>query len=213
MTDESLASNPIADNEAAPNTIARDVVAAATGLAANAVETLLSFEEIMSSARRVRRTAWICLRGDLEERRNEILTELAGLVDEDGNIVSEGEEALADQSQATALLDELKVVDGEMQTAMRKVVFEAMPEDEWEAFEKANRKPSGEAKDYSDYKRKLIARCAVEPTFTEQQVRQMQGKLGPSQLDEMFNRAFESNMQGGIDIPKLPSFLLAQKPA
>jgi len=217
MNDQSLTDTADAADQAAspttPSALATAALASAVGLSEAAVDTLLSFDELMSSAKRVRRIARICLRADLTGRRDVLLEELSGLVDPEGNIVSEGDQALADQGRANALLAALLQVDAEMQQSTRRIEFEAMPEDEWETFEKANRNASGEAKNGAEYKRKLIARCAIEPTLTEQQVQEMQSRLGVSQIDEMFNKAYEANRIGGIDTPKLPGFLLDQKPA
>lgn len=184
-------------------------------LAEAAVETILSLDEVLSSARLVERKAKICLRADLEAEYQDLMSELASLVDEEGNVVAD-DEALADQKVGRAqelqrLLEENRKIRAEH---VRVVKFQAMPSDEWEAFEKANRQGgdvSAPVKNAAEYERKLIARCSIAPKLTEEQVTDLKGKLGPAQMDHLFKKAYEACTTGGLDVPKSLPFSLAPR--
>lgn len=184
-------------------------------LATAAVETILSLDEVLSSARLVETKAKICLRADLEAEYADIMSELATLVDDEGNVVAD-DDSLADQKVQRAhelqrLAEENRKVRAEH---VRVVRFRAMPSDEWEAFEKANRQGGdgrGPAKNPLEYERKIISRCAIEPTLTEEQVRDLKGKLGPAQMDHLFAKAYEACRTGGLDVPKSLPFSLAPR--
>lgn len=176
------------------------------------LETILTLDEIMSSARLVERTARICLRGDLEAEYNETLEELAGLVDADGNVISDGDQALGDANRADQLAERARELRTEMKAATRRVRFRAMPDDEWRAWDKAQRGSDGKIKDQDAYNNEIIARCAIEPTMTVDDVKRLRSKLGPTQLVALANAAFFACTTGGLDVPKSPSYLPAQKP-
>lgn len=187
------------------------------GLADTAVETLLTFEEVLAQAKLVERTARICVRGDLVDIHDELLEELAALVDADGNVMSEGEAALADQQRATDLNEQLADVRRQMAGAMMAVKFRAMPEDEWEAWDKAMRGANGEPKNLRDYTNQLISKCAVEfggqpRTLTVADVEKLRKTLTSNQVRELYGKAHSANTAGGLDVPKLPSFLHGPKP-
>lgn len=170
-----------------------------------AVETILTLDEIMSSARLVERTARICLRGDLQAELNEAIEKLSRLVDADGKIVAEGDEALAAGNEAGALVEQIAAIRAEMETAMRTVRFRAMPDDEWRTFQAANTK-DGAPKDSVDYHNKLIARCAIAPALSEDDVKAMRKKLGGPQMVALGNEAYWACTTGGLDVPKSPAF-------
>lgn len=166
----------------------------------------LTMDELLNEVRLVERVARICLRGDLYAEHALAAQELATLVDVDGNIVTEGDAALADQSRAEELLTTISDLETQMRAASRTVRFRAMPEDEWKVFEKANKDDAGKPKDIDDWNVKLIARCAIEPTFTEAQVKQARSKLGAPQFATLGNEAYWACTTGGLDIPKSPTF-------
>lgn len=176
------------------------------------LETILTLDEVMSSARLVERTARICLRGDLEAEYHETLEELSTLVDEDGQLLTEGDQALSDASRVEELSLRARQLREQMQTATRRVRFRAMPDDEWRAFDKAHRGTDGKIKDQGTYNNELIAACAIAPAMTVDDVIKLRGKLGPTQMVTLANAAFFACTTGGLDVPKSPSFLPAQKP-
>lgn len=187
---------------------------AVPSLAEAAVENILTLEKVMESARLVRRKAIICLRGDLEAEYESLRAELATLVDEDGVLVDVGEPALDDQRAARA--QEIQLLMEKNRVARKAesyaVIFEAMPADEWAEFEKVNREgPGGPVKNARDYERKIIARCSIEPKFSESDVDQLRGKLSAPQMNRLFMMAFEACTQGGLDIPKSQPFSLSPR--
>lgn len=184
---------------------------AAPSLAVAAVETVLDVDEIMTQARLVERTARICLRGDLQAELDDIMDELANLVDADGNILSEGDQALADQSRANELLERRHNVLADMAGAMRTIRFRAMPDDTWRAWEKAHQDASGQYKDVDEANADLIATTAIAPKLTLEQVKQMRSKLGPTQIGTLANKAFEACTSGGVDVPKSLPFSAAPR--
>ena len=169
----------------------------------------LTLDELMQEARLVERTARICIRGDLDDRHQQLIAELAELVDEDGHPLDDddSDRPLGEPSPVQAKFTELQAVKAERAKWMRSVRFRAMPDDEWRVFEKENRGPDGEAKDRDDYSTKIIARCAIEPAMTEADVAAMRKKLTGPQMTALFNAAWLACATGGLDVPKSPSFL------
>jgi hypothetical protein len=177
------------------------------------IENILDLDAILSSARRVERTAFINTRADLEDRYNQVIDELAALVDEDGNIVSEGDSSLADGAKAEELREEADDLRAQMKAATKTVRFRAMDSDAWEAFESTHRhKGSREIKDERTYVNQIIADCAIAPTLTVDDVVKLRKQLGHPQITTLFNEAYWANTTGGLDVPKSPSFLHAPKP-
>lgn len=184
-------------------------------LAEAAVENILTLDKVMESSRLVERKASICLRGDLETEYEDLMRELASLVDEEGNVVGTGEESLNDQRAQRALeLQELLEANRAARAAESYVVkFQAMPADEWAEFEQANRddKGRGAAKNPREYERKIIARCSVEPKLAEADVDTLRGKLSAPQMNALFAAAYSACTTGGLDVPKSLPFSLAPR--
>lgn len=176
------------------------------------LETVLSLDEIMSSARLAERKAKICMRSDLEAEYLEALEQLGALVDDRGNVVSDGEQALTDQSRAIELNDTLRRLQDEMADAMRVVRFRAMPTDAWDAWSRSHHDEQGKVKDVDAFNEQIIAKTAIAPTLTVDQVRQLRSKISPVQFAELANTAYYACTTGGVDVPKSPSFSVAPKP-
>lgn len=179
------------------------------------LEQILDIEAALSSARRAERTAKICLRADLEAELYDVLSELSTLVDPEGNVLDAGESSLGDASpavRAQTLSERAQALQADMAGATKVVRFRAMDSDAWDAFEKEHRTADGKAKDMRDYSTKLVAATAIAPLMTEAQVDALRKKLGSRQINELSNAAYAACTQGGVDVPKLPSFSLVQKP-
>jgi hypothetical protein len=166
----------------------------------------------MSQARRVERVARICLRADLEAEFYDLQEELGELVDIEGNPLSdgEGEQALSEQNRAVEVSERLRDLRRQMRAESYTVRFRGMSASDWEGFEAANRDAKGKAK--SDYYHKLMVQTAIAPVMTIDQVRAMSDQLGTSQINAMVRAAYESCTEGGLDVPKLPTFLHSPKP-
>lgn len=177
------------------------------------IETILDLDEVLSSARRVERTAYINLRADLEARYNQVLADLAALVDADGQLVNENpDSSLAEASQAADLREEATELRREMKAATRAVKFRAMDSDAWEEFEASHRGKNGELKNQRAYENALVAACAIAPTLTVDGFEKLRKQLGQSQIVKLYNEAYYCNAKGGLDVPKSPSYLAAPKP-
>lgn len=173
------------------------------------MENLLSLDEIMSAARRTRRIATLCLRGDLEGDYYAAIDRLGDLVDADG--VPLDEQALDGGAEITELRDRIQALRAEMGKFSRKIVFEGMTSDEWDVFEKERRNDRGEIKDVSDYNARLISTCAVAPKISLAEVEQLRRTLMPAQFAMLANMAFGACTTGGLDVPKSPGFSHARK--
>lgn len=176
------------------------------------IDRVLDLDAVMSSARRVERVVRICLRPDLEAEYYDLTEELSDLVDVNGQPLadSETETALGEQNRAVEISERLRELRGEMRAESYTVRFCGMSESEWAGFEKNNRTKDGAQKD--DYVNRLLVETAVAPTMTIDQVRALRDQLGTAQVTAMVNAAYDACTQGGLDVPKLPSFLPSQKP-
>lgn len=198
---------PLGGHDSAPSSDHGDTVFGnPNGTRPTPMDTILTLDDIMNSARLVERTAYIYLRGDLVAELNERLAELSRLVDSDGNVIAEGDAALADQSRAGVLLEEIAQIRSDLESSKRAVRFRSMPDDEWRVFEKAHRNADSTLKDADEYHNKLIARCAIAPELTEDDVKAMRSKLGHTQMVTLSNEAYFACTTGGVDVPKSPSF-------
>src|SRR5690606_766674 len=92
--------------------------------------TSFTIEDVLNQARRVKRTARICIRGDLLDVRDGILNELSSLIDPRGNVLEpEAEASIGDVTNATRaqqLSEELVQVDSTIAGFMWSVQFEGM---------------------------------------------------------------------------------------
>lgn len=169
---------------------------------------VFDLDDFMSNAKRVIRTAHICMDGTLEDHYRQAIEELSALVDENGDPVAGDEEAsLADKTQIKALEAKALHLQRRIRESSRAIVFEAMPFDEYEVLEEQlleNQK----TRDVKKFNLETIARCAIEPKLTVAQAAQMRKQMNKSQWLELANNAFWVNTTGGTTIPKLPSYLL-----
>lgn len=175
------------------------------------VENFLTLDQIMTSARRVRRVARICLAADLEADWVATLEELGTLVTADGELVNE--DASMDEA---AVVAELRAKAADLRARMAgqtfSVMFEAMNDDDWDVFEKTHRNNAGKVKDLREWQVAIISACAVNPTMTPDQVKELRTKLGPTQITEMSNQAYAACATGGVDVPKFPSYWHSPRP-
>lgn len=174
----------------------------------------LSIDDILASARRVERVATICLRADLVAEYEDALAELAGLVNDKGELVVDPEATVGEKS-AAARAQELDSHIGGLRTQMREaawsVRFRAMDSDAWSVFTKQYL-PKGDDADVTDFENRLVAAVAIEPTLTIRDVAKLRKALAPAQITKLVNTAWGACTTGGIDIPKSWSYSGAPKP-
>lgn len=193
------------DNPALPPAFAPDVVGAITG-------EFLTVEQMLDSARRPRRVARICLRGDLEAEYLDLLDQLGDLVDMEGNLLAE-DASMEEAGQVAQLRDQAAAKHAEIRANTGSVLLEAMDGDAWEVFEKKHRGPDGKVKDVGLWQTEMISACAINPAMSTDQVDALRKKLGPTSVAELANKAYSANTSGGVDVPKLPPFWHSPKPA
>lgn len=172
-------------------------------------EEPFSVEEVLSMARRVRRTASVCLRADLQAEWDRLLDELSGMVTPAGEVITTGELAAGEESPASralAIQERLNVIRGEMRKTMWHVTFEAMADEDWELFKKRF-KPKDPKADHSEFQRRLICETAVSPTLSMDQLTALRKKLGPTAIAKFTVSAWEACTTSGLDVPKLPASL------
>lgn len=174
------------------------------------VENVLTLDLIMNSARRVRRVARVCLRADLEADYLDAANELGDLVDSEGNLIAEG--SLADGARAAELRDRIKTLREQMAAETYAVEFEAMNDDDYEAFNAVHRDSKGAVKDPVKWRNELIAACAVNPRLSVGDVEKMRAQLSAPQMQELANEALSACASGGVDVPKLPNFYHSPSP-
>jgi hypothetical protein len=174
-------------------------------------DNFLTLDQIMTSARRSRRIARICLAADLEAEYLAVLDELATLVTADGELVAE-DASMEEVGKVTALREKAADLRDRMAAKTRPVLFEAMDSDAWEAFEKIHRGPDGKIKDATIWQNELISACAINPTFKVEDVQAIRKKLSPSQFQELANQSYSACTSGGVDVPKLPGYWHSPKP-
>lgn len=173
----------------------------------------LSLDEVLTSAKRHRTIANICMRADLQAEYDQLVAELATMVDREGRLLATAEEALG-ETGASARAQEIdlrmKQLRREMNESMRSVEFEGMPEDKWrpwynEHFPHRSVKAAaskGEEPDISAFNNLLIAETAVAPTLTVEDVVKLRSTLGAPQMAALANKAWAACTTGGVDIPK-----------
>lgn len=171
-----------------------------------------TLQEVLASAKRHRTVAHICMRADLQAEYDELMREIAALVDTQGRLTPAAEETLGDTAAAVVQEKDARaqLVRREMNTAMWRVEFEGMPEDKWRPFYERHypkkARTDGET-DLTDFNNRLIAEVAVNPTLTIEDVIELRGVLTAPQITELANKAWLACASGGVDIPKSPAFL------
>lgn len=168
----------------------------------------LSIDEILASARRVERTAYICLRGDLEAEHQALVRELATIIDADGKVIVDPEASIGEQTavaRAEELNARLNEVNAEMRDHVWAVKFRAMDSASWAVFYEKHF-PKADGADVTDFNSRLIVECAIEPRLTPADVAKARGALSPNQMASLERTALAVCTQGGLDVPKLPSF-------
>lgn len=168
----------------------------------------LTVADVLASARLVERTASICVRADLLAEHDQVLGELSSLVTVSGEVIGGDEEASvgeqSNSSRAQELALRLQQLKREMRSSLWHVRFRAMPSDEWTTFKKLWW-PKGKDPDLTEFRTKIVSACAIEPTITEDQVKEIRKKFTASQFVELSDKAYEACTAGGVDVPKSPS--------
>ena len=180
-------------------------------LAGSAVNDL-TIDEILARAKTPERTARICLRADLQAEYDELVTELAGLVDAEGRVIADEEAALGETTPAQRAVEleaRLRALRDEMAENTWSVRFRGLTTDELALFNREHA-PKSDDQDMTEYNTQLIAACAVKPNLTVDDVRKLRKALGSRAMGELVNAANWVCSRGGVDVPKSSPFSLSR---
>jgi hypothetical protein len=172
-------------------------------------DRMLTLEELLAEARLPEDYARICLRADLEAELTLIDTELASLVDAEGNLVDDDEERdLGDAGSAAAraqvLADRRRTTHAEMAKSVRFVRFRGLSSAAADKFNEEHGVKDANARRVVEFNDKLVAATAVNPTITVEQMAQYREHLGPRSIKELTRIAEKVCTRGGVDVPKSP---------
>lgn len=172
---------------------------------------MLSVEDVLASARLPEKRARICLRADLQAEHDDIVAELATLVDAQGQLLEDDEEAsigeTSTRDRVIELNERLTGVRRKMSLSMWFPLFRGLDSTALAVFNKKNY-PKGDGADLTEYNNLLIAECAVAPTMTVEEIKALRGKLGSKAIGSIVTTVHEVCLRGGVDIPKLPVSLV-----
>lgn len=181
---------------------------------ASQLQTVLDLDQILSAARSVERTVYICLNGPLLAEYGEVIAQLADVLDADGNVVGDEE----DQDSFLGLVNQAKQLATRERTLHKQIVrervpfrFRALPSDEWEQLLKTHRDNQGNVKDQSKLEDAVIARSAASPSIDAAGMTRLRGAVNQAQLVALWNGAWYVNTRDGVDIPFSPNSSLVLK--
>jgi hypothetical protein len=179
--------------------------------AAPPVRRMLSVEDVLQSVRLPEKHARICVRADLQAEHDEIVAELATLIDAHGELIEDdGERAVGEASsrdRAQELGDRLTAVRRKMGESMWLPRFRGLSTDELAVFNRQHY-PKGENADLTEYNTKLVAECSLDPKMSVDEVKALRKKLGSRAFVALVQTAVEVCTRGGVDVPKSPTSLL-----
>lgn len=186
--------------------------------AATSVSTRqLTVNEILDMARLPEARASVCLRADLEAEHEELIAELATLVDANGELIVDAEASIADQTKAARaqqLADRDAAVLEQMRSAMWRPLFRGLSTEAAALFDKQHMpkaKNAGDPVDWNDYNDRLIAATAVDPEMTVEDAAALRSTLGSRAYASILGTAKSVCVAGGVDVPKSPTFSLGPK--
>lgn len=162
------------------------------------IDTILQLDDFLSGdVRRAEKTARFCSKPWLEAEIDELVFELEGLTDEQGN-PRPGQEKAA---EAKAI--EIQTLQAEMGAAFVSVRMAQLASDKWQEFRATWREVLDKGAPYpNDFYNQLIEVSAKTPAITAEQVVALRGKLGDPQMDVLASAAWAVNTESGVSIPK-----------
>lgn len=169
-----------------------------------------TIEEILASAKLPEKRARVCLAANLQAEHDDLVAQLAAMVNTQGELIEDPEASMGEISaaaRAQALNDRLAAVRQRMQSSMWFPLFRGLSTEDLAVFNKRHL-PKSDDGDMTDYNVEIVAACAAEPTMAVADVRALRKKLGARAMQELVNTAHEVCARGGVDVPKLPVSLL-----
>lgn len=171
------------------------------------IDTILQLDDFLSAdVRRAEKTARFCAKPWLEADIEELIYELDGLTDAQGNPLSTPEASLGDQARtAVQVAMEIQTLQAEYGAAFVSVRMGQLPSDEWQAFRATWRQVLDKGAPYpSEFYDALIEASALRPKITAAQAAKLRSKLGDPQMDVLAKAAWDVNTESGVSIPKSP---------
>lgn len=153
----------------------------------------MNIDDILEEVRLPRKTASLCLHGDLVARWAELHAEFKQ--------APEKASSLGEPSPRAALAKQLEALREQMAEHERLFTFEALPASEFSELLKAHPVQSGtERFNVETFPPALIARCAIDPQMTLDQAGRLLAKVSYAQRDQLFEAAWAVNVKA-VDIP------------
>lgn len=176
----------------------------------DAIENVLTLDEVIQGARLPERRVRITKRGDLIGILDELEGRLEELVDDDGQPIAE-DTSLGDESEVATLTRQALQVRAEIAKTSFTFVVRSMGSDNWKAFEEQWR--DAKTRSYKEgFWDALLIKSAVSPALPDQAaVDRFRKAYNANQTLSVAQAAFVANNQSGLDIPKLPPALAALK--
>ena len=159
------------------------------------MSTHRSFEDILALAKPREETVTLCLDGSLAADADRLIAQLNEL-DRPG-----ARSSLADGAQRAKLAGELDDLRELMKLSEVTFRFQALPSKEYSDMLAAH--PSSDpnkALDVQGLQPDLIARCAIEPKMSREQVDQLLDRINEWQRDRLFDAAWNAN-NAAVAIP------------
>lgn len=167
------------------------------------VETL-SVSGFLERHKPTRATAYIIEDGTIEDELDALIRLHFENTDAEGKPVEGSEQALNEVGGVDELVRRINEANARKNAATRKVVFERMPGDEYETLHAKYQASNGTVPrdKIARWANELIVACAIAPTLTMDEVRQLRHVLSKGQMRELEDTAYAVNNSGGTGAPK-----------
>lgn len=185
---------------------------AAEGIETDDPTTQWTVQEILEEARTPETTARFCLRADLQAEHDQLVADLATMIDAKGKLIEDEDASLGSASTARAKVARLNEVQALMRSSMRAIRFRGMPSDELTVFEKKWLPEDRKPQEMKLFNFRLAAATAIAPELTLDELQKLTTRLGAPAIIEIVRAARAASYAGGVDLPKSPTFLAGLQP-
>lgn len=153
---------------------------------------MATIKEILAQARLPETTVDLCLRGDLMAQWRQLQSQL--------ETADTTAPCLGQRAPARVIAEQMEDLRQQMASSTITVRLRALPAREWSAFAATRPQPSSDDDDPDQWREQwfawvaaLVARCAIDPEMTAEQVGQLCDGLSGVQWDELSNAAWALN--------------------
>lgn len=183
---------------------------AATSIDLDALENVLTLDGIISGTRLPERTVRIYKRGDLLGQLDDVEGRLEELVDDEGEPLEE-DLGLGEQSEIVTLTQRSRLLRTELAKDSFGFKVRAMGSTKWKQFVAQWEDPKTRGFKDGMNDALIIASAASPPIPDAASLERFRDAFNHNQISAVFQAAWIANTKSGLDIPKLPDFLAAQK--